>query len=146
MEFPFCLNVDKTFPDLNLADGRVSEFFLKSINSLNVPVSMDSALVSSSEVAGEKLIPELHEAVGVSEVKEGVIPEVERVNTGGERVNAVPEADGVNTGIENGDTGTTGVEGVKEAAGTCDTDDTCENSGDSNSGEKRRSEEDLAMS
>ena len=54
-EFPFCLNVDKTFNELALPDARVSEFFL---NSLNTTVSMDSALASASpEVAAAKIAP-----------------------------------------------------------------------------------------
>lgn len=127
MDFPFSLNVDKTFPDLNLADGRVSEFFFKSLNSLSVPVSMDSALVSSPDMVGEKLIPGLPKAVVAAsgmEVKGvNVIPEMEGVNTsttGVEGVNTVSAGVGGGEGrVEYSST-----EGVK-AAGTCDMDTTC---------------------
>lgn len=53
MGFPFSLGgVGKSFPDLPIPDGRVSEFFLNSINALNVPGSVaDSGLVGGA-VAG----------------------------------------------------------------------------------------------
>lgn len=130
MDFPFSLNVDKSFPDLNLTDGRVSEFFLKSINSLSVPVpSMNSALVPS-DVAGDKFIPDIPTTVTGNGMKgkDTAIPGVEGVNitTAVENVNAVPEAEGVDavTGVQrvNTDGGNNsiskekGVEGVKESA------------------------------
>ena len=44
MEFPFSLNnVDKTFPHLSLPDGRDTEFFLNSLNSLSrMPVTLNT--------------------------------------------------------------------------------------------------------
>lgn len=54
MDFPFSLNVEKSFPPLSLPDGRVSEFFLNSINALGDPVNMESGLVASLQgEAGE---------------------------------------------------------------------------------------------
>lgn len=58
MEFPFSLGVGKTFPDLSLPDERVSDFFLKSIDSLSVPVSMESALVSMEGTAEKEVTSE----------------------------------------------------------------------------------------
>ncbi len=55
MDFPFSLNVEKQFPPLSLPGGRVSEFFLNSINSLSDPVNMDSGLVASLEGVAEKV-------------------------------------------------------------------------------------------
>lgn len=128
MDFPFSLNVDKSFPDLNLTDGRVSEFFLKSINSLGGPVSsMDSALV-----AGDKLIPNLPATTVGSGIKgkDAAIAGVERVNstTTIENVNTVPEVEAVDTvaGVERVNTDgdnpipkemkvVEGMEGVKES-------------------------------
>ena len=58
MEFPFSLGVGKTLPDLSLPDGRVSDFFLKSIDSLSAPVSMESALVSMEGTAEKEVSAE----------------------------------------------------------------------------------------
>lgn len=58
MEFPFSLGVGKTFPDLSLPDERVSDFFLKSIDSLSVPVSMESTLVPMEGTAEKEVSAE----------------------------------------------------------------------------------------
>ena len=58
MDFPFSLNVEKQFPPLSLQDGRVSEFFLNSINSLSDSVPMDSGLVASLEGVAAEKVPE----------------------------------------------------------------------------------------
>lgn len=70
MGFPFSLGVGKAFPDLSLPDGRVSEFFLNSINSLSVPpVSMDSrGLV---EAPKEMVVPPTDGDEGVVESGKG---------------------------------------------------------------------------
>jgi hypothetical protein len=117
MDFPFSLNVDKTFPDLNLADGRVSEFFLKSINSLGVPVSIDSSMVPSSGMAGGG--PESAEA-GEGKYRVNVMSGMKGVNTTSTEgvitapAVSTPDKDG---GGEKG----SGVEGIKPAV-TCDMD------------------------
>lgn len=66
MDFPFSLNVGKTFPDLSLPDGRVSEFFLNSINSLG-----DPGVTSMMEGAPEKTIPSGEKETTVKEEEEG---------------------------------------------------------------------------
>ena len=122
-DFPFSLNADKTFPDLNLADGRVSEFF-KSINSLTVPGTMESTLASSPDMAGEKLITGLPNSVGSS--KSGMDEK--------DGVNVVSGSQGVNTasGIDSDQrkARNAGVEGVK-STDTCDVDTTPPGSQDS---------------
>lgn len=130
MDFPFSMNVDKSFPDLSLNDGRMSEFFLKSINSLSVPVrSTDSTLVPSSD--SEKLVPDLPMSATESgvKVKDKAAPEVEGVE--GVKIttadNVIPESERV-TGVERVNTASaavdiipkevkvvTGMEGVKES-------------------------------
>ena len=72
MDFPFSLNVGKTFPDLSLPDGREAEFFLNSLNSLSdIPVTMDSGLPSSVVQGAKKAA--LKKAVGEGDERgEGV--------------------------------------------------------------------------
>lgn len=118
--FPFSLNADKTFPNLNLADGRVSEFF-KSINSLTVPGTMDSALASSPDMAGEKLITGLPNSVvssGSEDDEKDGVSAAERVNAGVEKVQTA-SAHAPGMAGDQGEVTSPGVEGVRSA-------DTCE--------------------
>lgn len=110
MDFPFSLNVDKTFPDLHLAD---SEFFLKSIKSLG----MDSALVSSSDTVGEKLVVA---GSGMVAKRVNVIPETKGVNVSSTGVEGVNTVSTVSAGVDGGE-GKVDGEGVKSA----DMDTTC---------------------
>lgn len=146
MDFPFSLNVDKSFPDLNLGDGRVSEFFLKSINSLSAPApSMDTALVPSSGTAGEKLIPDLPATESRMMAKDKTIPKVDGT-AGVEGVKAIPAVERRNTvervnTVDGGDTDevkevkVAGVERVKERT-EMDTSCTGDKSSENNLGKK----------
>ena len=51
MDYPFSLNVEKTFTDLTIPGVRETDFFLNSLNSMNsIPVSSSSAALLSEQM------------------------------------------------------------------------------------------------